>query len=467
MRPRMSISVAGQVAAASLSLAIFAMDMRAQQRATSSPAGQWVLQETVIERDDPTPEPRVQNPSTWVSINNGSAAATFSYRIQYREETHQFGFSTAWTPPPGRLAPGSDVAMSLTVTLDQPGIITSLRGQPAKELGKVGRLQAGIAFPDARWSTKYASDLGFVNVGYKIAGRSSQSTKSAPVPSPTGAGWNRSGPPAKMDIHVSSWDGGARRTYRYKYVWQDGESTGGSTVLPSSGGCRLAPSTRYACSEGPAAGRTTNRCEVSVDSFDAASGRFVGQLAWPSLGAIHKVEGTCSGAGVQFTETNTIKKGRAVLGCRYDLTYQRDELVGSYAMCDGGGKGVFGVTLAAAPPQVEAPVAPTCMLSKATDYACKESNTSGPGTVCTLRLETLSADGAFAGRIAWTALESVHRIEGTCSAKSLTFTETSYLTKGRATLGCTYDLSLANGSLAGSYAKCNAGPSGSFLVLMK
>jgi len=59
-------------------------------------------------------------------------------------------------------------------------------------------------------------------------------------------------------------------------------------------------------------------------------GSISGQIEWTSLNSIHQIEGFKTATGITFTETAYIKKGGAVLNCRYNLNYDGDSFTGTY-----------------------------------------------------------------------------------------------------------------------------------------
>jgi hypothetical protein len=48
-------------------------------------------------------------------------------------------------------------------------------------------------------------------------------------------------------------------------------------------------------------------------------GSISGQIEWTSLNSIHQIVGSKTGTGITFAETAYIKRGGAVLNCRYYL----------------------------------------------------------------------------------------------------------------------------------------------------
>jgi len=54
--------------------------------------------------------------------------------------------------------------------------------------------------------------------------------------------------------------------------------------------------------------------------FDQATRKVSGEVEWPTLNSVNRIEGDVVGGKLVFTETAFIRKGQAVLGCVYTLT---------------------------------------------------------------------------------------------------------------------------------------------------
>jgi hypothetical protein len=73
-----------------------------------------------------------------------------------------------------------------------------------------------------------------------------------------------------------------------------------------------------------------------------ADGSISGQVEWPSLNSIHQIEGFKTATGITFTETDYIKKGGAVLNCKYHLDSEGDSFTGTYGDgCNDGDHGTI------------------------------------------------------------------------------------------------------------------------------
>ncbi|MCD6184646.1 MAG: hypothetical protein J7K84_02465 [Deltaproteobacteria bacterium] len=78
-------------------------------------------------------------------------------------------------------------------------------------------------------------------------------------------------------------------------------------------------------------GEASNRKEnwpfsLHVKSLDHSDGKWIGEIKWITLNAVHKVEGTIIGAKIRFVETDFIKKGNAIIGCIYTLDLDDNEI---------------------------------------------------------------------------------------------------------------------------------------------
>ena len=58
---------------------------------------------------------------------------------------------------------------------------------------------------------------------------------------------------------------------------------------------------------------------VKIVGVDEGSGNFTGEVSWPSLNSVHRIEGRINGHTITFNEVSHIKKGSAHLHCEYAL----------------------------------------------------------------------------------------------------------------------------------------------------
>jgi len=68
-------------------------------------------------------------------------------------------------------------------------------------------------------------------------------------------------------------------------------------------------------------------------------GSIKGQIEWTNLNAIHLIEGSKTASGITFAETAYIKKGNAVLNCRYYLKPDGSSFKGTWDSCGEGDYG--------------------------------------------------------------------------------------------------------------------------------
>jgi len=69
---------------------------------------------------------------------------------------------------------------------------------------------------------------------------------------------------------------------------------------------------------------------IRITHIKESKGDFTGELSWPSLDAVHKIEGRIEGKTVVFKETEFIKKGKAILNCEYALIFDGQTLQGRW-----------------------------------------------------------------------------------------------------------------------------------------
>jgi len=77
-------------------------------------------------------------------------------------------------------------------------------------------------------------------------------------------------------------------------------------------------------------------------------GSISGQIEWPSLNSINKIEGSKTATGITFAETEYIEQGGAFLNCRYYLDFKGTSLEGTWDGCNDD-YGDFSATLEAEP----------------------------------------------------------------------------------------------------------------------
>lgn len=67
---------------------------------------------------------------------------------------------------------------------------------------------------------------------------------------------------------------------------------------------------------------------LRITTHDPGSGAIVGQLEWPSLNSIHRIEGKLKDGRLTFRETAYIRKGSAHLNVDYDATLKDNVITG-------------------------------------------------------------------------------------------------------------------------------------------
>jgi len=69
---------------------------------------------------------------------------------------------------------------------------------------------------------------------------------------------------------------------------------------------------------------------VTIVSIDNAAGNFAGEVSWPSLNSVHRIEGRLAGNTITFKEVSHIKKGGAHLNCEYAMVIDGRSLDGRW-----------------------------------------------------------------------------------------------------------------------------------------
>ena len=83
-------------------------------------------------------------------------------------------------------------------------------------------------------------------------------------------------------------------------------------------------------------GRDRYPMQVRIASYDRSSNSVTGEVEWPTLNAVHRIEGSLVGRTLIFREVAHIKKGEAGLGCVYELQIEDERsLAGMWKRCDG------------------------------------------------------------------------------------------------------------------------------------
>jgi len=69
---------------------------------------------------------------------------------------------------------------------------------------------------------------------------------------------------------------------------------------------------------------------VRITSLNELTGDFSGEVSWPSLNAVHRIDGHVRGNTLVFKETAYIRQGQAHLNCEYALVYDGQTLQGRW-----------------------------------------------------------------------------------------------------------------------------------------
>lgn len=69
---------------------------------------------------------------------------------------------------------------------------------------------------------------------------------------------------------------------------------------------------------------------VNIEWIDNATGNFKGNVSWPSLNSVHRIEGRLTVNTITFKEVSYIKQGGAHLNCVYALIIEGSSLDGRW-----------------------------------------------------------------------------------------------------------------------------------------
>lgn len=98
----------------------------------------------------------------------------------------------------------------------------------------------------------------------------------------------------------------------------------------SPSGPPLTGGATFPCVAKDAGGGKSWPCTFHVSSFDGSTGALVGEVAWTSLGSVHRIRGALSGEHLSFTEAEAIRAGPAHLHVAYSLTVSERSASGSW-----------------------------------------------------------------------------------------------------------------------------------------
>ena len=69
---------------------------------------------------------------------------------------------------------------------------------------------------------------------------------------------------------------------------------------------------------------------IRIEAIDTNTGNFSGDISWPTLNSIHRIEGRLAGNTITFKEVSHIKKGGAHLNCEYALVIDGSSVDGRW-----------------------------------------------------------------------------------------------------------------------------------------
>lgn len=74
---------------------------------------------------------------------------------------------------------------------------------------------------------------------------------------------------------------------------------------------------------------------LKISSHDRNSGKVGGEVEWPTLDAVHRVEGSLANGALEFREVAFVRKGRASLNCAYKLQPEGNHALVGNRGCQG------------------------------------------------------------------------------------------------------------------------------------
>ena len=195
---------------------------------------------------------------------------------------------------------------------------------------------------------------------------------------------------------------------------------------------------------------------MNIGSYDSYSGNFTGQIEWPSLNSVHKIEGQLVGSRFTFKETQAIKRGGAHLNCEYAGIFTQGVVEGNWIDANFD-KGTFRIAAKSGgdsiPPQSAAPMDDLTLAQFAGDV----KSTKGRSWKANLRFTTYDPNtGNLEGEIEWPSLSSIHKIVGTMNGNRISFKEVSYIKRGSAHLNCSYDARYDRDRISGQWMEPGA-----------
>ncbi len=186
---------------------------------------------------------------------------------------------------------------------------------------------------------------------------------------------------------------------------------------------------------------------LKITSFNESSGFVEGEMEWPSLNSVHKIEGKLTDSKFTFKEVAYIKKGKANLNCQYISTLKDDKISGTWTDPNSD-TGTIILTLV----DDNDPSEPVYSLVGTIYTGNAVSKKSGKSWKVTLKITSFNESSGFVeGEMEWPSLNSVHKIEGKLTDSKFTFKEVAYIKKGKANLNCQYTTNLKNNMISGTW----------------
>jgi hypothetical protein len=196
---------------------------------------------------------------------------------------------------------------------------------------------------------------------------------------------------------------------------------------------------------------------LKIIDHNILSGNFVGQIEWPSLNSIYRIEGQLIGARFTFKETEAIRQSSAHLNCEYAGIMAKDAIEGNWIDA-GHDQGTFKFTLKTSDeihksiPDVKATNDLLIALFSGNVRSTKEGVWKA-----NLRFTAYEpASGNLEGELAWPSLNSIHRITGRMIGNQIFFKEVDYIKRGSALLNREYTARYKHGVIIGQWVEPGA-----------
>ncbi|MDQ5985085.1 MAG: hypothetical protein CSYNP_00789 [Syntrophus sp. SKADARSKE-3] len=194
---------------------------------------------------------------------------------------------------------------------------------------------------------------------------------------------------------------------------------------------------------------------LKINNYDSLSGNFEGQIEWPSLNSIHKIEGQIIGARFTFKETQAIRSGGAHLNCEYAGIIVKDTVEGNWIDNDSD-QGTFRLSAKSSGKMFNsgATVDSDLLINF---FTGEVRSTRGGVWKANLRFTVYDpASGNLEGELEWPSLNSIHKISGRMMGNRISFKEVDYIKRGSAHLNCEYTARYERGVMTGKWVEPGA-----------